>query len=158
MTRFMKSCFFRRIRGSSWSMLSKYPTSLMPIPVRVEGRLHALGPVLVEGLAQVEGVGHRVEHRLGRNVGLDGMQRGGELDVVGPQLAGEGHPLLDRLVGVRVADLAGRQLLQGGSEHADLHELGLKGFTGMRASSGIGCMSGFRSRTLASVRSVVNRV
>ena len=86
-------------------------------------RLHALRAVLVEGLAQVERVRDRVEHRLRGDVGLRRVQRRRELDVVGAQLAGERDPLLDREVGVLVALLARRQLLQRGCQHADLHEL-----------------------------------
>ena len=57
--------------------------------LRLHRGLHALRPLLVEGLAQVERVGHRVEHRLGRHVGLARVQRGRELDVVGAELARE---------------------------------------------------------------------
>ena len=50
--------------------------------------------------------------------------------MVGPDLARERHPLLDREVGVGVALLAGGELLQGGGQHADLHELRLEGGDG----------------------------
>ena len=98
--------------------------------VRLERRLHALRAVAVEGLAQVERVGHGVQHRLGRHVGLARVQRGGELDVVGPDLARERDPLLDGQVGIRVPQITGGELLQGGGQHADLHELRLEGGDG----------------------------
>ena len=66
---------------------------------------------------------------------FDGMEGGRELDVVGAQLSSEGHPLLDGPVGVRVADFAGGELLEGGGEHAHLHELGREGLHGHRGSS-----------------------
>src|SRR5439155_19449294 len=68
-------------------------------------------------------VGDGVEHRLRRDVGLRGMQRGGELDMIGVQLARVRDPFLDDPIRVRVAYLARRQLLNGRGEDADLHEL-----------------------------------
>ena len=101
--------------------------SEMPTPVGVERRLRrARRAVLVERLAQVERVGDRVEHRLGRHVGLGRVQRRRELDVVGAELLRELEPVLDGAVRIGVADLARRQLLQRGGEHADLHELRLE--------------------------------
>ena len=79
--------------------------------------------LLRERLAQVERVGDRVEHRLGRNVRLGRMERRRQLDVTRAQRLGVGEPLLDRLVGIGVADVARGQLLQGGRQHAHLHEL-----------------------------------
>ena len=82
---------------------------------------------LSNGLPQIERVGHRVEHRLGRHVGLRRVQRGRELDVVGAQRRGRRlDPLLDGAVRIGVAHLARRQLLEGGGEDADLHELGFE--------------------------------
>jgi hypothetical protein len=97
------------VREADAALLQRGPRPLRAVPV--------------EGLAQVERVGHGVEHGLGRHVGLARMQRRGELDVVGADLAREGGPVLDRAVRIGVADLARRQLLQGGGQHADLHEL-----------------------------------
>ena len=93
-----------------------------PDLVLLEGGRDAAGAVLVEGRAQVEGVGHGVEHGLRGHVRFAGMERGRELHGVGPDLAGERGPVLDRAVGVRVAHRARRQLLQGGGQHADFHE------------------------------------
>ena len=98
--------------------------------MRLERGLGPLRPVLVEGLAQVEGVGHGIEHGLGGHVRLRRVERGRELDVVGPELAREGDPVLDGLVRVLVAYLPRGQLLEGRGEHADLHELGLEGLHG----------------------------
>ena len=106
--------------------------------VGLQGRLHPLRPLAVEGPAKVERVGHGVQHGLGRHVGLARVQGGRELDVVGPDLARERHPLLDRQVGIRVPLLAGRELLQGGGQHADLHELRLEGGDGHRIPP-VGC-------------------
>ena len=112
-------------------------------PVFLERGLDALGPVLVEGLAQVEGVGHRVQHRLGRDVALGGVQRRRELDVVRVQLARERQPLLDRAVGVGVADRPRGQLLEGRRQDPHLHELGLEALDRHRTHSpGLGDLAG----------------
>ena len=88
---------------------------------RRDRRLDALGALSVEGLAQVERVGDRVEHRLGGHVCERGMQRRRQLDAVDVQLGGELQPLLDREVGIWVAALARRELLQCGGQHSDRH-------------------------------------
>ena len=54
------------------------------------------------------------------------MQRRRQLDVARAQLARELEPLLDRAIGIRVAHLARRQLLQRRREDAHLHELRLE--------------------------------
>ena len=54
------------------------------------------------------------------------MQRRRELDAVGAERDGEIEPFLDGQIGVRVASLARRELLQGGGEHAHRHELGFE--------------------------------
>ena len=82
---------------------------------------------LSNGCAEIERVGDRIEHRLGRHVGFGRMQRRRELDVVGAQLARERDPFLDGAVGIGIADLARRQLLQRGRQDADFHELGENG-------------------------------
>ena len=88
----------------------------------------SLGSDLVEGVPQVEGVGHGIEHGLGWDVGQGGMQRGGELDAVGSQIGRELQPLLDREVGVGIAAFPRGQLLEGGREDADWHVGGLEWF------------------------------
>ena len=99
----------------------------MATPGVVDGGEHALGAHLGERLAQVERVGDRVEHRLGGDVGERRVQRGRELDAVGAEVLGEVEPLLDRQVGIGVAPLARRELLEGGGEHADGHVDGGEG-------------------------------
>ena len=98
--------------------------------VFAQGREHAAGALLVERLAQVERVGDRVEQGFGGDVGFRRVQRGGELNVVGADFAGELHPFLDGEIGVGVALLARRELLQRGGQHADLHEFWLERFDG----------------------------
>ena len=105
-------------------------------PLRREGLLHAPGARRVEGLAQVERVRDRVQHGLGGHVGLARVQRGRELHVVGAHLARERGPLLDREVGIGIALLARRQLLERGRQHADLHELRLERDDGHSWTSG----------------------
>ena len=56
------------------------------------------------------------------------MERRRQLDAVGAEGLGEVEPLLDGEIGVRVAALAGRELLEGGGEHADRHVDGLEWF------------------------------
>ena len=51
------------------------------------------------------------------------MQRRRQLDAVGVEGDGELEPLLDGQIGIRVASLARRELLERGGEHADRHEL-----------------------------------
>ena len=87
---------------------------------------HPLDPrraLLVERLAQVERVGDRIEHRLGRHVGLGRMQRRRQLDVIGAELARELDPLLDRPIGIRIAHFPRSQFLERCGQHSDLHEL-----------------------------------
>ena len=100
--------------------------------VRLQGRLDAARAVLVERFPQIQRVGDRIQHRLGRHVGFGRMKRRRQLDVVGAEGAGELDPLLDGAIGIGVADLAGGQFLQGGREDADFHELGLEGFNHSR--------------------------
>jgi hypothetical protein len=90
-------------------------------------RPHAIGPRAIEGAPQVEGVGHRIEHRLGRDVRLRGVQRGRELDVRAIEIAREGQPFLHGAIGIGVAHGARGELLERGGEHAQLHEPGLEG-------------------------------
>ena len=94
---------------------------------RVDSGLDALGPLLVERVAQVQGVGDRVEHGLRGDVGQGRVQRRRELDAVHTQLGGEVQPLLDGEVRIGVALLPWRQLLQCRGQHADGHEDGLVG-------------------------------
>ena len=93
-----------------------------------DGRLDAAGAVLVERLAQIQRVGDRIQHRLRRHVRLGRVQRRRQLDVAGAQLLRECQPLFDRLVRIRIADLAGRQLLERRRQDAHLHELRLERF------------------------------
>ena len=58
-------------------------------PRRLHRGEHALGARLVERLAQIERVRDRVEHRLGRHVGLGRVQGGRDLDVRAVELARE---------------------------------------------------------------------
>ena len=122
----MKSCFLRARRG----VLVEHVVEVGEIgdldPRRAGGGLDARRAVPGEGRAQVEGVGDRIEHGLRRDVRLGRVERGGELDRVGVELAREGEPLLDREVGVGVTPFAGRELLQRRGEDADRHELGLE--------------------------------
>ena len=62
-----------------------------------------------------------VEHRFGRHVGLARVERGRELDHIGAELAREVEPLLDREIGVGVAALSRRQLLQCCGQYAEGH-------------------------------------
>ena len=94
--------------------------------VRLQRGLDAARTVLVERPAQIERVRDRIEHRLGRDVGFAGMQRGRQLDVAGVQLPRELDPVFDRAIGIGIPDRARRQLLQRRREHAHLHELRLK--------------------------------
>ena len=94
-----------------------------PDLVGLQHPLDPRGALLVERLPQIEGVGDRIEHRLGRHVGLGRVQRRRELDVIGAELAREFHPLLDRPIGIRVADLPRSQFLERRGQHPDLHEL-----------------------------------
>ncbi len=96
----------------------------------LERGLDALRALLVEGLAQVERVGHRVEHRLRRHVGFARVERRRQLDVARAQVAGKVEPVLDRPIGIGVADLARRQLLQCRGEDANFHELRFERFSG----------------------------
>jgi len=84
----------------------------------------------VEGRAQVQRVGDGIQHRLGRDVRLVGMQCRRELDLVGAEFARELEPVLDGAVGVRVADLARRQLLECGGKDTQPHESGLEALGG----------------------------
>ena len=93
---------------------------------RVDGGEHTLRPHVVEGLAQIERVRDRIQHRFGRDVGERRVQRRGELDAIGVEGDREVEPLLDGQIGIRVASLAGRELLERGGEHADRHELRLE--------------------------------
>ena len=95
-------------------------------PVLLLRRYDSLGALRVEGLSQVERICHRVEHGLGRHIGLRGVERGRQLNVVGIHLPRERHPLLDGAVGVVVADFARGQLLQSCRQDTDLHELRLE--------------------------------
>ena len=95
---------------------------------RLERRLDAPRALLVERLAQIQRVGDRIEHRLGRHVGFGRVERRGQLDVARAQLAGELDPLFDRAIGIGIAHLARRQLLQGGREDAHFHELRFERF------------------------------
>jgi hypothetical protein len=95
-------------------------------PALLERRLDPPRALLVERLAQVERVGDRIEHRLGRHIGLTRVERRRQLDVAGAQLAGEFDPLFNRAIRIGVADLARRQLLKSGREDANLHELRFK--------------------------------
>ena len=94
----------------------------------VDGREHTLRPDIVERLAQVERVGDRVEHRLGGHVGERRVQGRGQLDAVGIEGDREVEPLLDGQIGIRVAALARRELLERSGEHADRHELRIELF------------------------------
>ena len=85
--------------------------------------LHARRARPIEGLAEVQRVGHRIEHRVRRHVRLRRVKRRGELDVVGAELARECQPVLNGAIRVGVAHLPRRQLLQRRGEHPDLHEL-----------------------------------
>ena len=107
----------------------------MPTPLDFIAALDALRARRVERLAQVERVGHRIEHRFGRHVGLRRVQRGRQLDVAGAELAAERQPVLDGAVGIGVARLARRQLLERGGEHAHLHELRCERGDGIRSDN-----------------------
>ena len=102
--------------------------SAIATPGRVDGREHTLRTHVVEGLAQIERVGDRIQHRFGRDVGERRVQRRGELDAVGVEGDREIEPLLDGQIGIRVTSLAGRELLERGGEHTDRHELRLELF------------------------------
>jgi hypothetical protein len=54
------------------------------------------------------------------------VQRRRELDVAGADLERELQPVFDGAVGVGVAHVARRQLLERGGQHAHAHELRLK--------------------------------
>ena len=122
-TRSMKSCFFCRVGGVVMEQVVEVGEVRDADAGGRDGRLHARRARPVERLAQVQRVGHRIEHRLRRHVGLRRVQRRGQLDVVGAELARECQPVLDRAIRVGVAHLPRRQLLQRRGEHADLHEL-----------------------------------
>ena len=97
----------------------------------VDGCEDPLGAHVGERLAEVERVGDRIEHRLGRDVGDRGVERGGQLDAVGVERFGEVQPLLHGEIGVGVASLAWRQLLERGGEHSDRHvDRGERGWFG----------------------------
>ena len=85
---------------------------------------HTGRPVLVEGRAQVERVGHRIEHRLLGDIAQGGMQRGGELNVRRTDVSRELQPFFDRQVRIGVAPIARCQLLKRGGQHAELHRPG----------------------------------
>ena len=63
------------------------------------------------------------------------MKRGRELDVVGAQILRERQPVLDRAVGIRVANFARRQLLQRRGQDAHFHELRFENAIGARYGS-----------------------
>ena len=88
----------------------------MPDLRRRECGLHPARPRLVERRAEIERVGHRIEHRFRRDVGLRRMQRRRELDVVGAQFARKRHPIFNRPIGIGIADVTRRQLLQRGRQ------------------------------------------
>jgi hypothetical protein len=92
----------------------------------------AVGALSVEGLPQVERIGDRIQHRLGRHVGLGGVERGRDLNVVGADLAPEAKPILDGAVGVLVAQVSRRELLKCGRQDAELHVFRGEGFHGHR--------------------------
>jgi hypothetical protein len=79
--------------------------------------------IAIEWLAEVERIRDRIEHRLGRHVGLGRMQRRGQLDLIRADLAGERDPVLDRAVRIPIAHVARRELLDRGRQDADFHEL-----------------------------------
>jgi hypothetical protein len=81
----------------------------------------------IERLPEVKCVGHRIEHRFGRHVGLRRVQGGRQLDVAGANLERELQPVFDGAVRIGVAHLARRQLLERGRQHSHPHELRLKG-------------------------------
>ena len=87
-----------------------------------ERMLDASRPGLVEPLPQIERIGHRIEHRVGRDVHFRRVRRRGELHRVGAKPARELNPVLDRAIRIRIADLARGQLLESRSEDANLHE------------------------------------
>ena len=123
-TRSMNSCFFcAHGRVVMQQVVEVADVREADAGWRRSTRLTRAARVLVERLAQVERVGDRIEHRLGRHVGLGRMQRRRQLDVVGAELARELQPVLDGAIGIGVADLARRQFLQRRGQHADLHEL-----------------------------------
>ena len=76
---------------------------------------------------------------------LGRMERRRQLDVVRAELARELQPLLDGAIGIGVAHLARRQLLQRRREDADFHELRFEGCDrhglqcyGLRATGSVG--------------------
>ena len=84
-------------------------------------RSHPRGPRRREGLAQIEGVGDRIEQRRGGYVALRGVQRAGQLDVGRADLGGERQPFLDGEIRIGFAPFPGCQLLQRRREDAELH-------------------------------------
>jgi hypothetical protein len=54
------------------------------------------------------------------------VQRGRQLQHVGTDLTPEVKPVFDGAIWIGVAHATRRQLLQGGGEHTQLHELGLE--------------------------------
>jgi hypothetical protein len=97
-----------------------------PDTVAFHGCEDPVGASGIHRSAEVQGVRDWVEHRLGRNIGFRRVQRGGELNVVGVEVACELQPVFDCPVGVRIAHLPWREFLQRGRKHADPHEAGLE--------------------------------
>jgi len=77
----------------------------------LHGPSDARGARRTEGLAQIEGVGHRIEKRRGRHIALRGMQGRRELDIRATELPGELQPLLDGQIRVGVPQVARSQFL-----------------------------------------------
>ena len=126
-TRSRKSCFFCRVAGVVVQQVVEVGEvrdarrrSTPPPPARAPRALRSNGcrrsSVLATGSSIASG-GTSDSRR---------VQRRRQLDVVGAELARELQPVLDRAIGIGVAHLARRQLLQRGGQDADFHELRLQ--------------------------------
>ena len=149
-TRSMKSCFFLRDRRIVVQQVVEVADVGEADAGRLQRRLRpAVARAASNGVPQVQGVRDRIEHRFGRHVGLGS---GAAPPTAGcssrPDLLRELEPVLDRLVGIGIADLARRELLQRRGQDADLHELRFERSMDMETSLDIwlGTGSGLRLR------------
>ena len=67
-----------------------------------------------------------IQHRRGRHVGFRRVDRGRQLNRVDAELVGELNPVLDGAIGIGIAHVPRRQLLERRRQDADLHEFRLE--------------------------------
>jgi hypothetical protein len=112
-------------------------------------RFYAVAARGVERRTQVQGVGNRIQHGLRRHVTLGWMQSRRELNHVSAHLTRKVQPIFNRAIGIGIANIARCELLQGGGEDAELHELGFEVPYGHGQSPGTSSQCGATSIRLS---------